>query len=288
MSIPWDTMGPDLSDLVRREGRTLVEAEIVSPLLPVRPRRVAFRLRFSDGSVMKGRRLQTEEQAREAWRIARLLSSARVARPIAVSGDALIEEWLPGEPIGSGLEEIFEAGRMLAEIHRAGPAGPARRERVGRSWVDASLDVEPLIRAGLLDRRIGEQAVGMARSALPPHAEWGVCHGDFCAENLLRVTGRGLFVIDNETLGEGWYDFDLARTWYRWPMAPAGFRTFLNGYALRRDVGSYLRAMPFWNVAALVRAARFRLEDGSPTGAPIARLVAIARGVRPLSEEHVP
>jgi aminoglycoside phosphotransferase (APT) family kinase protein len=48
----------------------------------------------------------------------------------------------------------------------------------------------------------------------------GVVHRDLCPENIVRRPSGALCVIDLESAAIGAGAYDLARTWYRWPMAP--------------------------------------------------------------------
>jgi hypothetical protein len=66
-------------------------------------------------------------------------------------------------------------------------------------------------------------------------------------------------VIDVDTLAVDSPDYDLARTWYRWPMEAGQFSTYLEGY---RRVGSTLdfeEYALYWRIAVLVESALFRL-----------------------------
>lgn len=153
--------------------------------------------------------------------------------------------------------------------------GPIRP--VESRWIDDSLDTGRLVRAGLLIESEARDAVALARASTPASAEWGVTHCDFCAENLLIVPGRGLHVIDNETICELWQDCDLARTWYRWPMDAAEFATFLEGYRQHRESDEFVTHFRFWAICVLLRSALFRQRNGVATAVPIARLRTLLR-----------
>jgi Ser/Thr protein kinase RdoA (MazF antagonist) len=158
----------------------------------------------------------------------------------------------------------------------AAPASNPRRT-VEPRWIDESLDAGRLVRARLLDETAARDAAALARASAPTSAEWGLCHGDFCAENLLIVPERGLHAVDNETICELWHDYDLARTWYRWPMDAAGFEAFLSGYRAHRQPDEFVAHFRFWTVCVLLRSAMFRQRNGVSTEVPLARLRSLLR-----------
>src|SRR5262249_50894963 len=96
------------------------------------------------------------------------------------------------------------------------------------------------------------------RAHVPDHQETGIIHRDFCGENLVLDPLGTPHIVDNGTLTVDAYHFDLARTWYRWPMTSAERRAFEAGYAACGDLASYRAHFPFWAVAVLVEAALFR------------------------------
>lgn len=277
-------LGPSLSRLVAERGSPLTEAEPVSPLQGGATSRIAFRLRFADGVTLKGRRLETAQQAGTVWAMSRAVhaswSGAPLSRVRAWHGDALLEQWLPGRSLaGASLPpaDLRKAGAMLARLHGAVPSLVRTDRPVDPEWVARSLDLAPIEAAGVPDAALAAAAVRLARRQVPETAEWGWCHGDFCAENLLRVPRRGLRLIDNETIGEHWFDHDLARTWYRWPLEPLQWECFLEGYARHRSIAAYERHADFWRVSVLLRATAFRLNHGLDASVPVARLAVLCR-----------
>ena len=279
MTISWNAFGASLESLIREQPAGLCKATPISPLGTPESRRAAFRLDFCDGVTLKGRRLETAQQAETVWRLWQLhLRSAPVARIMARRLDALLEDWLLGSAIAREREHtqvLHAAGTLLGRFHRmdAGPSIP--RRPVGVRWIDASLEAEPLVQARLLDGKVAYEAAAIARTSVPASAEWGLCHGDFCAENLLMVPQRGLHVIDNETICELWYDCDLARTWYRWPMDTVEFEVFLEGYRTQRQPDEFLAHFRFWTICVLLRSVMFRQRYGVSTEAPLTRLKSL-------------
>ena len=88
-------------------------------------------------------------------------------------------------------------------------------------------------------------------------------HRDYCAENLLLAPSGRIHVVDNESIDVGPLDYDLARTWYRWPMGPRQRAAYWKGYARYRDPGSFSSSFAFWAVKVLVESSLFRLDNSS-------------------------
>ena len=84
MTIPWHAFGSSLESLIRQQPARLHDAVAISPLASAESRRSAFRLQFSDGRVLKGRYLETAQQAETVLRLSNAhLDSAPVARILA-------------------------------------------------------------------------------------------------------------------------------------------------------------------------------------------------------------
>jgi Ser/Thr protein kinase RdoA (MazF antagonist) len=285
MTIPWHAFGPSLESLIRQQPARLDDAVAISPLASAESRRAAFRLQFCDGRVLKGRYLETAQQGETVWRLSNEhLHSAPVARIVAWRSEALLEEWLPGLSMAAdcnGPEILRAAGALLGRLHRTAVRDPHPRRALEPRWIDESLDADRLVAAGRLDPAAACEAASMARQSAPAIAEWGFCHGDFCAENLLIVPELGLHVVDNETICELWQDYDLARTWYRWPMDTLAFGAFLDGYRLHRAADEFLAHFAFWTIAVLLRSAVFRLRNGVSPELPIQRLLALLQAPSP-------
>jgi len=281
MTISWHALGPSLESLIRQQPAALREAVRIDTLTALDSPRKAFRLEFCDGVTLKGRCLETAQQAETVWRLWQLhLRSAPVARIVARRSEALLEEWLPGSAIAGDREYaqiLRAAGMLLGRVHRMGTSGSIVRRIVASRWIDDSLETEPLVRNQLLDEKAAGEAAALARASAPASAEWGLCHGDFCTENLLIVPERGLHVIDNETICELWYDCDLARTWYRWPMGSTEFEIFLEGYRTHRQPDEFLAYFRFWTICVLLRSAIYRQRNGVSTEAPLTRLLSLLR-----------
>jgi aminoglycoside phosphotransferase (APT) family kinase protein len=152
------------------------------------------------------------------------------------------------------------------------PATAARRLAV------AERQLAQLVSLGALSSASARQARRQLRDHVPAHVAAGIIHRDFCAQNIVRTPDGRLCVVDNETIRVDSPEFDLARTWYRWPMTPLQWEAFLAGYRGRRDPASFLRNFPFWTIAVLADTALFRLRARTPGASlPVRRLDALLR-----------
>jgi hypothetical protein len=261
-----DVLGPDLLSLARARGVPLAKIEAVTTLPSRVRKRGAFALHFADGTRLKGRRFETPECANEVARLRHALGGG-FAPLLARRGDAMLLEWIEGPSLAS-LDAIPEhvlrrCGRMLGSIHAlrpdALPDAPAR----GTDHFFAKLerDVALLCGAGLLGGEIARRVLEDADAARPGGVtRGGAIHNDFCPENIVLAPGDAPVCVDDETLSVGPHDFDLARTWYRWPMRGEEFAQFAGGYREHCGLASFERDFRFWATCVLVGSASTRLR----------------------------
>jgi Ser/Thr protein kinase RdoA (MazF antagonist) len=160
---------------------------------------------------------------------------------------------------------IEAAGEALGDLHVAS-AGRFGRIRSQRAVVSALARVEGRLRdlceRALLGPDDAARMLGVARTWAPARAATGLAHGDYCGENLVLSEGS-VVAIDNESLGVGALDYDLARTWTRWPLGAAQARALYRGYGRHRSPAAFECHLPFWAMAALADSACFRARAGS-------------------------
>ena len=156
---------------------------------------------------------------------------------------------------------VRRCGALLGATHaRAVPAGLDAEARAALRDPDAfharlEQQVDALQRAGALAADVARAAVDHAARRRGADASIGIAHGDLCGENIVAHPTRGPVSIDNGNLAVGHLDYDLARTFYRWPLDEAGRGTFLEGYATRRSPETFLRDERFWMICAIVVGA---------------------------------
>lgn len=276
-----EILGEDLAALVRAREVVLTKCtEITALPSPVRSR-AAFYLEFADGARLKGRRLQSPEQAEVVDRIRRRIGEG-FSRILQRRGDALLLEWVEG-PTLTSLEPIppkllRRCGGMLGALHQLpcdrseGDPVPSPGDFLDKLELNASL----LCGAHRLDTRLARRARDAAAAACPAEMALGIIHKDFCAANLVLGPGAVPICIDNAKLTFGPLDLDLARTWYRWPMIRRDLAHFADGYAEHRSLATFLADFPFWAICVLVGSAAWRLRSRVPGGLePIERLGAL-------------
>jgi hypothetical protein len=276
-------LGPELWALVEAAGAPVVEAVPVTTLPSAGSPRAAFRVTLADGRVLKGRRLATPADVERVARLSSLLDPRHVPPVLARRGSALLTPWIPGRPVGhadrtTGL--LRACGRLQAGIHRV----PASAEI-------AHLRQRPVDWEGRLDRLLGEL---VARSALqagdarevhrlaavhaPPAATARVCHTDLCPDNVV-VTGAGrLCVVDTEGIAVDAAEYDLARTWYRWPMSPSQQRAYAEGYGAPAHAAAFAAHFLHWALQAVTESAAFRVRRrAAGAHVPLTRLADLVR-----------
>jgi hypothetical protein len=260
-----DPLSPDLAGLLREFPSPVAEVRCLTTL-PSRLRaHGSFRIRFADGVVVKGRQVESTAQAERIRAIRASLPGRHFPRILAQRGPALIEQWVAGTPVNAATvapRTLVESGRLLALVHGAPvpagfdapPATTARRlERLDRQ-------TRELIDRGAMQPAERERTLELASRHAPDDAPAGIIHRDFCAENLVLDGTGTLHAVDNETMRYDACDFDLARTWYRWPMPAADWESFLSGYRDLRPTEGFERHAPFWCLSALVDTYLYRVR----------------------------
>jgi hypothetical protein len=263
------TLGPDLSALVRDRPAPLRCAAEVSTLRQLGSARCAILLEFADGTRLKGRRFDSVSKARRA---AELLDAigADYPRIVARRGDALLLEWIEGSTLSSlnplPPATLSRCGTMLGRLHTLDASNLTDGPPPAHEDPEAALGrtIDELGRAGVLDADRARRALEFAAVHRPSAPSIGIVHQDFCAENLVQDASGAVVCIDNATLDHGPHDFDLARTWYRWPMNALEGASFADGYSEHRDLDAFRRHFGFWATVVVVVAAARRHRMGVP------------------------
>jgi len=265
--------------LVGAVGARLLEASPVrSPGYPgYRPS--AWRLRFADGRTLKLRRFASAAKAARIEYVLRAVPCPAFPPLVATSPRAHLSEWIDGHPFASDDatdERLRRCGALHGLVHgRPVPAGDeARRFTTQREWRSLlEKQLAELVAARLLGEGEADRARQRWARHRPGRVDVGFVHNDFCAENLIVCPNGDVYVVDNETLSIAACDFDLARTWYRWPMSGRQRQAYLDGYQRHRSAASFLAHFPFWSIGALVDAAFFRLRYSPAAAEPPMRLL---------------
>jgi len=246
----------------------------------------AFRVHCVDGRTLKLVRAAGPRQAALVERISRHLDPHAFSPVLACAGAALLTPWVDGAPLhtaGWSAADVRGAGELLAALHRTAPprgATPVEDVRVAGYFSRLAAHLRALARHALISPVEQQVWLDAARAHAPAVAATGIIHRDICAENLVRRRGGDLCVIDIETLTLGAYDYDLARTWYRWPLDAAQRAVFRHAYGATAAAATP-PSFPFWAICALASSAQLRRRNhADAAAAPLHRLRGLIDALR--------
>jgi aminoglycoside phosphotransferase (APT) family kinase protein len=233
--------------------------------------------------MLKARRLPTATDVERVKRLSALLDPRWFPPVVAHHGCALLTAWIPGSAIGPHgwtPARVRVCGRLQATIHRL--AVPGRDSR-GRRPADRERRLDRFLRelvgGHVLHTARAREVRRLAVATAPSNESTGVCHKDFCGENVILSDAGELCVIDNEAIGVDAREYDLARTWYRWPMTPSQQRAYADGYGAHEHVARFAAHFLYWALIVVVESAAFRTRVGVPSvRVPVARLTELLRG----------
>jgi hypothetical protein len=266
---PDAELSEDLAALARQAGAALI-AVVPLSRRGAAQRATAFQLRFADGTAWKGTELASPDEAAAVAALAAGLP-AGAPRVIERRGAALVSEWVEGATLQDTpwTDDVLRAcGAWQAQVHRCRPAAAVEADDLLQRWQQRVWQrLDELVAAGLLAPPQADALAGLARRNAPGRCEAGLILGDFCAENIVCRHGGAPCLIDLETLAIAPCDYDLGRTWYRWPMRAAQRAAYLDGYRQHRSAEAFLAHRLFWTIAALVHGAVFRHQQRAATTA---------------------
>jgi hypothetical protein len=265
-----EQLGPDLMELIRGIGADPVRVIPLTSLTSPSLKRGSFQLCFSDGRILKGRRFWSEDRARDVEALMRELGGDFLPRVLDRRGTGLLMEWVEGQllsPEEYTMAMLRACGALQGRIH-ATEVGD-EFDRMPRSRVEADRDrfneqIDALVLGGALSGKEANRALALAESATPSRFETGPVHLDFCPENIVRSDAGRFVIVDNETIGIDACDYDLARTWYRWPMTPPQRAAYFEGYNRFRSSTEFSTNFFYWAVRAIVDSAFFRFHYETP------------------------
>ena len=278
----------NLVHLISRLDSSILGVEALTTLPSISSRKGSWKIELVDGRIIKGRRLDSSEQAEKIERLAGLTQSLPLNKIFARNGDSLLEEWIPGQglssiPLTLDLAELL--GALLGEISQAGSGSPILEPHAHH--VDSLLrktfrTLDELVASGEMDSMTSEKLTARAKANSPGRLEAGLVHLDFQARNIVMADGKP-YVIDNELLDSGVFDLDLARTWYLWPMSASQQARFLKGYSRYRCTKRFLLHELFWSIHALSGAAAYQQRIGQDISLLVRNLERLAQGDLPRS-----
>ena len=276
-------LGPDLWTLVAPLGAPVIEAVPVTTIRWSGSPRASFRLTLADGRVLKGRRFRTPADVIRVSSLTPLLDPMHFPRVLTSHGCALLTPWIAGEP---ATPESWTPGRLRAcggvqgALHRVSvPSEVAALQPRTLPWTER-LDwwLRELVAAGALDAPRARKIHRLVAGSAPVTNRPGVCHTDFCGDNIVITDGGRIAVVDNEGLSLDAPEFDLARTWYRWPLTPPQLRAYAEGYGTHPHTAGFEAHFLHWALLAVLDSAAYRTRAGTPTAqVPLDRLATLVR-----------
>jgi phosphotransferase family enzyme len=267
-------LGDDLWSLVQPVPSPLVAAGRLGTL-SASP---AFHLQFADGRVLKGRHLRSAMEAERIEYILRCVNHPCFPQVLARHHTAILSDWIDGTPLTQvplTPDLAHRCGALHGALHSVPlpPDNPYRPPTGRRTANGLRQGLDELVRAGLIEEGEARALLRLALDHAPATSAVGFVHSDFCSENIVRRESGDLRVVDNDTLTVDAMDYDLGRTWYRWPMSPSLRTAYLAGYDSVRSSHAFVTHFPHWAIAAALAGAVFRLHRRPhATHIPIGRL----------------
>jgi hypothetical protein len=277
-----EALGGDLLALIEDIGVPMVEAIPVTTIPSPGPGRASFRLTLADGQILKGRRVKTEGDVARIARLSSLLDERYFPPVLAHRGCALLTRWIPGRHVVPGRwtsTQLRTCGRVQASIHRIPLSSDIAPLRRLVDW-DRRLDqlLGELVACEALDSGQAREVYRLAALSAPATASLGVCHTDFCGDNVIIAAGGRVCVVDNESIRVESYEYDLARTWYRWPMTPTQQRAYAEGYGAHDHVAGFAAHFLHWALRAVTDSAAYRMRvHAASARIPLDRLTELLR-----------
>jgi hypothetical protein len=274
-------LGLDLWGLIDAVGVPVVEVRQVTTIPPVDGLRGSFRVTLADGQTLKARRLRTPSDVERVTRLSSILDSQFFPPIIAHRGCGVLTRWIPGVSMHSDdwtSTDLRMCGRVHAAIHRlpvTADLAPLRRAPV-RSEQRLEQLLGELVTRRAIDVDHANAVQYLTGVTAPPTQSTAVCHRDFCGDNIIISAAGHVCVVDNETIAIDSPEYDLARTWYRWPMTANQQRAYADGYGAHEHVARFAAHFLHWALIVLVESVAYRARVGTATvGIPLERLTSL-------------
>jgi len=254
----------DLLVLLARRKAQLLEAHDLTTLPSGSSARRSFRLDFENGEVLKSRCFESVGDAKRVEKILGLLNPEHFPRMVRRRGCAMLLQWIEGASVASkdwNSESLRRIGSLHAQIHMIPVSRFLRALSPTLSGWLIRLDhyLSQLHDIGAINDSDVSSAQRIIRSRRPERLSVGIVHKDLCAENIVTSPDGEIWVVDNETLSVDSPDYDLTRTFYRWPMDASQTEAYLQGYSCHRSTTEFLTFKMFWTLAVLAESALFRI-----------------------------
>jgi aminoglycoside phosphotransferase len=282
-SVLRDQLGPDLRTLLDGLGTPILEAVSIMTIPAPDQRKACFRVTLADGQILKARRMRTSADVDRITRLLSLLDARYFPPVLAHHGCAFLTRWIPGAPVDEHEwtpARLRACAALQAMLHRlpvsADLAPLRRRPTKWEQHLDTRLD--ELVGRQALEARQARQIKRLALAEAPSTPSTAICHTDFCGQNVIVTDAGEVCVIDNEAITVDAPEYDLARTWYRWLMAPSQQQAYADGYGAHAHVARFAAHFLHWALIAVVDSATFRTRVGAASAhVPLERLASLLR-----------
>ena len=275
--------GSDILEAVRNLDGEVDAVEEITGLRRPANRHACFKLQLTDGRTVKGRRFKSAEKRESVTALYPLLEGLPFSRVLSVHGTAMIEEWIHGSPDGPGelgTESICSLATILGKLHsRNVPPEISLAKQRDMEWYSRRLrrQLAELIDLGHVDSQTAAKLHGRAMHIQAKDLENGIIHTDFHPRNMVMKECGDIWIVDNEGLRLGAMDYDIARSWRRWPMTRAQREMFCKAYAEFRSLDSFLADQEFWSICTLVKSAGIHLRNRQPARPFLEQLRKVSR-----------
>ncbi len=242
----------------------------------------SWRLTLADGTLLKGQMLWSPPRSARARCMIATLDDLGVPQVVAWSGRALVQHWIEGSAAEPSVHAAA-AGRLLGRFHSSPiPPCAAAGDRWQPDAARTRAHLADLVAAGVLDAAERDRALLLLPDAVWCASDLVVTHGDLAPDNVVVATDGAqegdLIPVDNEACDVAPAAWDLARTWYRWPMS-AGARTeFRHAYEAASGRRCVSEDFVGWLAAVLVDAAAYRSAGRAAVDLPVRALRTVLGG----------
>ena len=255
--------------------------------LPSGSKRACFKLDLADGRILKARIVDTDADGARIEYLTSLLDRRHFPKLITRRGCVLLTEWANGASLAGlnwPLHLLNTCGSLQGSLHTVSVPVEQTRGEVRSSLKrhgELEKRIQTLENSRIIEEHECRNLKELARVHAPEEFDVGLVHGDFCSDNIVVDGHEHVHVIDNETLAIDAYDYDLARTWYRWPMSSIQSKAYFHGYGHHRSLETFLAHFPYWAISALVDSALFRLRcEPRELSTPVERLRNLLKNLR--------
>lgn len=248
----------------------------------------SYKLILEDGQTLKWRKFEALYDAERVYSLWKHLNPNNFPRLIRRYETSMLLEWVEGTNLSS--ENILpltykRCGELLGKMHLAKITTDEIENFTKYTPKNTKEAIELILgyttniySQGTVNDKEIDIIKKLVNKYSPQSFEMGLVLADLCPENIVTKKSGDICIIDNETLSIDSLDYDLARTFYRWPMNGDQKKAFLSGYETYRSAQSYSNHYYFWDIRVLVKSILHRTRAKANNAAvPIDKLKSLLR-----------